>query len=176
VARERPHDISLSQFYKSESTETESTTTVNYPKDAVEYIDDESTAQSNDAENRPSVSVRRVESEDTLGGVEAHPDPELDDFLEVHGFGDSDDESDDESEGGDEDGWMAFDSSPFGVSRFAAMNDDSSGSTAPPLRDGKHSPESPTSITDFSTNSSAQEKAKVMWWSREHPEDDVLSI
>ena len=173
VARERPMDIKLSEYYKSESTETESTATVEYP-------DDEQPTHA-DAENEQRASVPDVKSEEKIGDND-HPDPELDDFLEEHGFGGSDEESNaeeyEELNGEDDGEWMAFDNSPFGVSRFADdRTDEASGSTAPPPAEGKKSPESPTSITDFSVIPSAREEAKVAWWSKGTSDDtDVLSI
>lgn len=172
VARERPRDIALSQFYKSESCETESSGTVEYPQDTVDHPEDEQFPSAK-TENK---TLARVDSLEKLA-KDAHPDPELDDFLDMHGFGDSDSsdsDSEDEVTGENEDDWMAFDSSPFGVSRFSS--DEGSGLSAPPPESGKHSPESPTSITDFSSNSSAREKAKVIWWNKEQTEDDMLSI
>lgn len=169
LARERPRDIPLADFYRSSSAEsTDSTSTVEYPED-------ESPARSVASQNESPMPC--VESQEKIDD-DAHPDPELDDFLEEHGFGDSD--SDEENEiDDDDDEWTAFDSSPFGVSRFAS--DEASGSTAPlpekGVDDGKQSPESPTSITDFSTKSNAREKAKIIWWNRGPPDDtDVLSI
>lgn len=172
VARERPRDVQLSEFYNSESAETESTSTVEYPEDEDELA---SLSGHND-ENQNSDLLPRIESQEKIDDG-AHPDPELDDFLEEHGFGeDSDSDKEDVSKGEVDDEWTAFDSSPFGVSRFA--NDEASGSTAPPPAEGEHSPESPTSITGFSSGSSAREKSKIIWWNREQPADDadVLSI
>eukprot|EP00544_Gedaniella_sp_CCMP2646_P007625 CAMPEP_0202497596 /NCGR_PEP_ID=MMETSP1361-20130828/23294_1 /ASSEMBLY_ACC=CAM_ASM_000849 /TAXON_ID=210615 /ORGANISM="Staurosira complex sp., Strain CCMP2646" /LENGTH=720 /DNA_ID=CAMNT_0049129245 /DNA_START=30 /DNA_END=2192 /DNA_ORIENTATION=- len=183
VARERPRDLQLADYYKSESGETESITTV-------EYLEDElSREQTFESEEKPRPMVPRVDSLENLGD---HPDPELDDFLEHVGFGDSDDEDessdervdgvsdfDEEESSGeraDDDEWTAFDSSPFGKSRFE--NDEASGSTAPPPENGKHSPESPTSITDFSTKDSSREKAKVIWLANKGQvePDDMSSI
>lgn len=171
VARERPRDVQLSEFYKSSSGETDDAS-----ESTVEYPEDESPTQSVDARNPLG-----VESDEKLT-EEAHPDPELDDFLEEHGFGESSDEEDNElqqelgEDDDDDDEWTAFDS-PFGASRFA--NDEASGSTAPPPEDGSnaHQPESPTSVSDFSSNPTAREKAKIIWWNREKPDDsDMLSV
>ena len=168
VARERPRDIQLADYYKSESGETESISTVEYPED------EQSPEESVESERKPSLTVPRVDSLENLG---AHPDPDLDDFLEHIGFGDSDDEDESSGEGvEDDDEWTAFDSSPFGKSRFE--NDEASGSTAPPPESGKHSPESPTSITDFSTKDSVRDEAKVIWLANKGQVevDDMSSI
>lgn len=124
--KERPANVHMSHYFESEDGKESNC--------AEEH--ETSRAQSGAADANIS-SVPRVESN------ESAPDPALDAFSHTRGFGDSND--------GDGEGeWMAFDTSPFtNLDNMTAT----SGSTNVASQGDKPPPDSPTSITVFSSSS-----------------------
>jgi hypothetical protein len=160
--KERPANVDISHYFESDD-DNESNCTE----------DNETFSRQSGAETpTSSSSIARVPQETAEPEV---PDPDMDDFIKARAFGDSDDDG----ESAQEAEWTAFDTSPF--TNLDNMTE-ASGSTAPEPHGDKPSPDSPTSITDFSkrsdfsTSSSIRKAANAIWWGYDTSTDDLASI
>jgi hypothetical protein len=131
--------------------------------------DENESSRTEDNETFSRQSGSETPTNSSIAGV-----PHESDFIKTRAFGDSDDEDEQEAE------WTKFDTSPF--TNLDNMTE-ASGSTAPLPHGDKPSPDSPTSITDFSSkmsdfssSSSIREAAKALWPDFDTSTDDLGSI